>query len=153
MEASLAIRAGLGLSSPGANGVFARVRFAETIGVGLGTKEKYFILFAEILQRNEIKFYLFRSASSIGAGIMSISNSNAADWAGASPGAHTQSAPRLSEDWLSVIIGLFIFVLGLAVLANVDLIGWGVTTSVWNNLALALGTTSKAYASLGGFGA
>src|SRR5215472_16196605 len=42
----------------------------------------------------------------------------------------SETAPRISEDWLSVIIGLVIFVLALAVLANVDLIGWVVTTSV-----------------------
>jgi len=56
-------------------------------------------------------------------------------------------------DWLSVIIGLVIFVLALAVLANVDLIGWAVTTTVWSNLGQALGTASKTYAPLGGAGA
>jgi hypothetical protein len=61
--------------------------------------------------------------------------------------------PPLAEDWLSVIIGLFIFVLALAALANVDLIGWVVTTSVWSTLGEALGTASKSYAPLGGTGA
>jgi uncharacterized membrane protein YadS len=65
----------------------------------------------------------------------------------------TQSAPWISEDWLSVVIGLLIFVLALAVLANVDLSGWVVTTSVWTNVGQALGTASKAYAPLGGAGA
>src|SRR5499427_5279238 len=65
----------------------------------------------------------------------------------------TETPPRISEDWLSVIIGLVIFVLALAVLANVDLIGWAVTTSVWSNLGQALGTASKTYAPLGGAGA
>src|SRR6516162_8188285 len=65
----------------------------------------------------------------------------------------TETPPRISEDWLSVIIGLVIFVLALAVLANVDLIGWAVTTSVWSNFGSALGTASKAYAPLGGAGA
>src|SRR5262249_35790446 len=41
----------------------------------------------------------------------------------------------------------------LAVLANVDLIGWVVTTSVWSNFGQALGTASKTYAPLGGAGA
>src|SRR5262249_44544640 len=36
----------------------------------------------------------------------------------------SETTPSTSEDWLSVIIGLFIFVLALAALANVDLIGW-----------------------------
>ena len=153
MAACIAIRANLGRPAREAKGMFADSGSTEAIDLRFREIEKYILLFAGTLQKNEIKFYLFRSASSIGAAIMSISNSNAANWAGASPGVRTQSAPRLSEDWLSVIIGLFIFVLGLAVLANVDLIGWSVTTSVWNNIALALGTTSKAYASLGGFGA
>jgi uncharacterized membrane protein YadS len=62
-------------------------------------------------------------------------------------------APHVSEDWLSLIIGLFIFVLALAGIANVDLLGWAVTTSVWNDFGKALGTVSKSYASLGGVGA
>ena len=62
-------------------------------------------------------------------------------------------APRISEDWLSLIIGLFIFVLALAGIANVDLLGWAVTTSVWSDAGKALGTVSKSYAALGGLGA
>src|SRR5256884_7155546 len=65
----------------------------------------------------------------------------------------SETAPRISEDWLSVVIGVTIFVLSLAVLANVDLIGWVVTTSVWSNFGQALGTASKTYAPLGGIGA
>jgi uncharacterized membrane protein YadS len=66
---------------------------------------------------------------------------------------NVEIAPRISEDWLSLIIGLFIFVLAHAGIANVDLLGWVVTTSVWNDIGKALGTVSKSYASLGGFGA
>ena len=66
---------------------------------------------------------------------------------------NVEIAPRISEDWLSLIIGLFIFVLALAGIANVDLLGWVVTTSVWNDIGKALGTVSKSYSSLGGFGA
>ena len=69
------------------------------------------------------------------------------------PWTASETTPSISEDWLSVIIGLFIFVLALAALANVDLIGWAVTTSVWSNLGEALGTASKSYAPLGGAGA
>src|SRR5262249_56259206 len=64
-----------------------------------------------------------------------------------------QSLPRLGEDWLSVIVGLAIFLLALAGLANADLLGWAVTTSVWGQFGQALGPVSKAYAALGGFGA
>jgi uncharacterized membrane protein YadS len=66
---------------------------------------------------------------------------------------NVELAPHVSEDWLSLIIGLFIFVLALAGIANVDLLGWAVTTAVWNDIGKALGTVSKSYASLGGVGA
>src|SRR5499426_3670340 len=66
---------------------------------------------------------------------------------------NVETAPRISEDWLSLIIGLFIFVLSLAAIVNVDLLGWVVTTAVWVDVGKALGTVSKSYASLGGFGA
>ena len=46
-----------------------------------------------------------------------------------------------------------IFALALAGIANVDLLGWAVTTSVWTDIGKALGPVSKAYASLGGVGA
>jgi uncharacterized membrane protein YadS len=62
-------------------------------------------------------------------------------------------AQGLSEDWLSVWIGLLIFVLSLAVLGGGDILGWVVSTAVWTDLSKALGTASKAYAGIGGFGA
>src|SRR5689334_20168886 len=62
-------------------------------------------------------------------------------------------AGRIDEDWLAVVLGLGIFVLGLAVLVHVDLIGWVVSTAVWGHLGQALGPVSKTYAPLGGIGA
>src|ERR1700722_10608292 len=59
----------------------------------------------------------------------------------------------INEDWLAVVLGLAIFVLALAALVNVDLIGWVVTTSVWSNFSQALKATSKDFSSLGGIGA
>jgi uncharacterized membrane protein YadS len=59
----------------------------------------------------------------------------------------------INEDWLAVILGLSIFVLALAALVHVDLIGWVVSTSVWKNFGQALGPASKGYAALGGLGA
>jgi uncharacterized membrane protein YadS len=59
----------------------------------------------------------------------------------------------ISEDWLSVWIGLLFFVLSLGVLAGVDILGWVVTTQVWTDLSKALDTASKAYSGLGGVGA
>jgi uncharacterized membrane protein YadS len=66
---------------------------------------------------------------------------------------NVETAPRISEDWLSLIVGLLIFGLALAGLANADLLGWAVTTSVWTDVGKALGPVSKAYASLVGVGA
>jgi uncharacterized membrane protein YadS len=74
-----------------------------------------------------------------------------ATWPGRADNVAT--APRLSEDWLSLIIGLSIFVAALAGIANVDLLGWAVSTSVWVDLSKAIGPVSKSYAALGGFGA
>ena len=59
----------------------------------------------------------------------------------------------LSEDWLSVGIGLAIFLLALAGLSGTDFLGWVVTTSVWTDPAKALGPASKIYSDLGGTGA
>jgi uncharacterized membrane protein YadS len=59
----------------------------------------------------------------------------------------------INEDWLAVILGLSIFILALAALVHVDLIGWVVSTSVWGNFGQALGPASKGYAALGGLGA
>jgi uncharacterized membrane protein YadS len=81
-----------------------------------------------------------------------------ATWTGRAPkdlkrADNVEIAPRISEDWLSLIIGLSIFVLSLAAIVNVDLLGWVVTTAIWVDFSKALGTVSKSYASLGGFGA
>ena len=59
----------------------------------------------------------------------------------------------LSEDWLSLIIGLFVFALSLGLVAGVDVLGWIVTTSVWTDSSKALAPVSKAFAGLGGVGA
>ncbi len=55
-----------------------------------------------------------------------------------------------SEDWLSVWIGLLIFVLSLGVFVGADVLGWGVTTAVWTDLSKALAPVSKAYSGLSG---
>lgn len=58
----------------------------------------------------------------------------------------------ISEDWLSVCIGLFIFVLSLGVFAGVDLLGFGITTGIWTDLSKALKPVAKSFADLGGIG-
>src|ERR1044071_2964510 len=80
-----------------------------------------------------------------------MASTHTATWPGRADNVAT--APRLSEDWLSLIIGLAIFVAALAGIANVDLLGWAVSTSVWIDLGKAIGPVSKSYAALGGFGA
>lgn len=60
--------------------------------------------------------------------------------------------PKLTEDWLALIIGVAIVGLGLAAASGVDLLGWAVTTAVWTDPGAALAPVSKAYASLGGLG-
>jgi len=67
--------------------------------------------------------------------------------------AHPESTarhPGLSEDWLAVIIGLFVFLVALLHLAGFDLFGWVVKTSVWTSLGTALQPASADYASLPG---
>ncbi len=56
--------------------------------------------------------------------------------------------PILSEDWLSLWLGLFIFLLSLGVIFNLDLLGWGIKTSTWVNLSDAFSTVSKNYVGL-----
>jgi uncharacterized membrane protein YadS len=66
------------------------------------------------------------------------------------PASAPASAPAkarwLNEDWLSVSIGLLIFLLSLGLFFGVDLLGWVVTTAVWTKPGGALGCVSKFYA-------
>jgi uncharacterized membrane protein YadS len=62
----------------------------------------------------------------------------------------TPSRQGLTEDWVSLGIGLFVLVFALAGTAGPDLLGWVVTTSVWTDVTQALAPTAKAYAWLGG---
>src|SRR5208337_2527256 len=56
--------------------------------------------------------------------------------------------PGMSEDWLALCIGLFVFVLSLGLLFGKDILGWAVTTSVWAIPAKALAPASRTYATL-----
>ena len=49
----------------------------------------------------------------------------------------------ISEDWLSLIIGLVVFVLALGLTVGVDILGWVVTTGVWTDLSKALAPIQK----------
>jgi len=56
----------------------------------------------------------------------------------------------ISEDWLSLWFGLFIFVLGLGVFVGIDVLGWGIKTSVWLDITKALSPVSGALKGLPG---
>jgi uncharacterized membrane protein YadS len=62
----------------------------------------------------------------------------------------TPSRQGLTEDWVSLGLGLFVLILALAGTAGPDLLGWVVTTSVWTDVTHALAPTAKSYAWLGG---
>lgn len=53
-----------------------------------------------------------------------------------------------TEDWWSVWLGLFIFILSLGSLAGLDLLGWAVTPKVWMEFSKSIAPASKAYAGL-----
>ena len=50
----------------------------------------------------------------------------------------------ISEDWLSLWMGLFIFVLGLGLFLGLDILGWGVKTKVWTDITKAISPFSGA---------
>ena len=85
------------------------------------------------------------SVTSSGSSTDTLAQSASSPQTGAAP---PGSAPRLSEDWLAMCIGLLVFALSLALLFGVDLLGWGITTSVWTSPAKALGAASKNYAGI-----
>ena len=65
----------------------------------------------------------------------------------------SQTIQGISEDWLSVWIGLLVFALALGVLVGADTLGWVVTTGVWTDISKALAPASKTYAGIGDVGA
>jgi uncharacterized membrane protein YadS len=56
----------------------------------------------------------------------------------------------LSEDWLSLWLGLFVFVLSLGIFINIDILGWGIKTSVWTDIFKSTSTVSKTYSGIPG---
>lgn len=56
----------------------------------------------------------------------------------------------ISEDWLSLWLGLFVFVLGLGFFLGIDLLGWGVKTSVWVNITKAITPMSASFKAMPG---
>ncbi|MCG6552649.1 MAG: putative sulfate exporter family transporter [Candidatus Magnetominusculus sp. LBB02] len=51
----------------------------------------------------------------------------------------------LSEDWLALFLGIFVFVMSLGLFAGSDLMGWGVSTSIWTDPTKAMSAVSAKY--------
>ncbi len=49
----------------------------------------------------------------------------------------------ISEDWLSLWLGLFIFVLSLFAFSGTDTLGWGISTKAWTDVSKATAPVSK----------
>ncbi|MCX5870003.1 MAG: putative sulfate exporter family transporter [Deltaproteobacteria bacterium] len=56
----------------------------------------------------------------------------------------------LSEDWLSLWLGLFIFILSLSSFQGNDLMGWGAKMSVWSDASKATNPVSITYQTIKG---
>jgi uncharacterized membrane protein YadS len=56
----------------------------------------------------------------------------------------------ISEDWLSLWLGLFIFLLGLGVFVGLEFLGWSIKTSVWTDITKALAPVSKTFKGMSG---
>ncbi len=56
----------------------------------------------------------------------------------------------ISEDWLSLWLGTFIFILSLLVFAGGDILGWGIATKEWTDISKAMSPVSKTYVSVTG---
>lgn len=64
-----------------------------------------------------------------------------------------QTKKGISEDWLSLWLGLVVFVLSLFTFGGADVLGWGIKTNVWTDLSKALAPISANYKALSGIAA
>lgn len=62
----------------------------------------------------------------------------------------TRRLEGISEDWLAVIVGLFVFALALGPLVGADLLGWAAAPKTWIEFGKAIQPASEAYRPLGG---
>jgi uncharacterized membrane protein YadS len=56
----------------------------------------------------------------------------------------------ISEDWLALWLGLFIFILSIGVFGGADILGWGVSTKVWTEATKAIAPVSKVFVGVKG---
>src|SRR5262245_28585132 len=76
-----------------------------------------------------------------------IQNQSAAKTDGVAP----PLTSTVSEDWMAVGIGLFLFFLSLLSLTGADVFGWVVKTNVWIGTGKTMAPVSAKFSSLGGF--
>ena len=63
------------------------------------------------------------------------------------------TTPRVSEDWLALMIGLFLFLISLPGLAGADVFGWAIKTNVWPNVSQIMTPVSRKYPNVKGIAA
>jgi len=56
----------------------------------------------------------------------------------------------ISEDWLALWLGLFIFVLSLGIFGGADILGWGISTKTWTESSKAMQPISKTFQGIKG---
>jgi hypothetical protein len=109
----------------------------------------YFLIFADMLHANAINilFDFGRSVMRVELEDLGKGKGYVRHSAFGNLVQHRTACAVITEDWLSLWIGLGIFALALYGLEDVDLLGW----VVWTDPTPALGDVSKGYASLGGW--
>ena len=55
-----------------------------------------------------------------------------------------------NEDWLSLWMGLFIFILSLGLFIGFDTLGWGIKTNVWSDISSSINTVSGNFQAIPG---
>src|SRR5438876_5469263 len=63
------------------------------------------------------------------------------------------STPGVSDDWLALIVGLFLFLVSLPGLSGVDVFGWVIKTNVWTEVSQVMTPVSKNYPRVKGIAA
>ena len=56
----------------------------------------------------------------------------------------------ISEDWLSFILGLVVFILSLGVFAGTDILGWATSNKVWTDVSKSIAPVAKQYQTVKG---
>lgn len=56
----------------------------------------------------------------------------------------------ISEDWLSFILGLIVFLLSLGIFAGADILGWAANTKEWKTISKSIAPIAKKYQAVQG---